>query len=129
MAIRSLVQRIRRFLKSTAWQHIEIGILIIAMLVFSPVIIPISLTIYYFELRQKRQAANRFPCTNCGQILGAISIELANTEQHEFMQRLILENPGMKIRPADRTVYAICSNCGTKFTYNNHAGFDPIDDR
>jgi hypothetical protein len=117
MAILSIKQRIRRFFKSSTWQQIEIGIYIITMLVLFPVIIPIVFIIGYFEDRQKQQAADRFPCTNCGKILGTISIDLADTERHKFMQRVLRENPGIRIRPAMRTVYAICSNCQANFTY------------
>jgi predicted RNA-binding Zn-ribbon protein involved in translation (DUF1610 family) len=129
MAIRSIEQRIRRFFKSSTWQNVEIGIYIITMLVLFPVIIPIALTIDYFESHQKQQAAARFPCTNCGKLLGATSIKLADTEQYEFMQRLMRENSGRRIRPATRTVYAICSNCGTKFTYLNKARLFKIDNK
>ncbi len=117
MATRSIKQRIKRFFKSSTWQNVEIGICIMTMLVLFPVIIPITFTIGYFEERQKRKIAERFSCTKCGNILGAISIDLADAEQHKFMQRLLHENPGIRIRPATRTVYAICSNCKTKFTY------------
>ena len=117
MAIRSIAHRIRRFFKSSRWENIQIGIYIITFLLLSPVLIPIACLLGSFEYRQKNKAANRFPCTNCGRILGTIAIELADTEQSEFMQRILHENPGMRIRPADRITYAICSNCRAKFTY------------
>lgn len=117
MAIRSIKQRIRQFFRSSRWENIQIGIYVITFLLLSPVLIPIACLLGFFDDRQKNKAANRFPCTNCGQILGTISIELANTEQYESMQRILRENPGMRIQPAERTTHAICSNCGAKFTY------------
>jgi transcription elongation factor Elf1 len=90
-------------------------------------LIPTACLLFSFENRQKNKAANRFPCSNCGNILGKISIDLADAEQSEFMQRVMRENPEMRIQPADQTIYAICSSCGARFTYLNKDRLFKID--
>jgi hypothetical protein len=119
MMMRSIKQRILRFFKSAGWQNIEIGLIIVAILVLFPIWMPIAFVITDIKKRQKRKAADRFSCVNCGSILGKVSIDLADAQQFELMQELLREYPGMRLSPPARTVHAICSNCDTKFTYSD----------
>jgi predicted RNA-binding Zn-ribbon protein involved in translation (DUF1610 family) len=96
---------------------ISMSTFIISIVLLSPIIIPILLILCSIDDLQKRKAADRFPCTNCGHILGSPAIDLADIKQQELIDRLQREHPNMKLRLSARTVHAICTRCGTQFTY------------
>ncbi len=118
MKHRTIKQQIRRFFKSSSWLSIQIFAFIIVFILLLPIIIPLLPVLVYFDDRQKLKAADRFPCTNCGQILGQPALELADRKWHKLMSRMHSENPDIKFRPPDRTVHAICTRCNTRFTYS-----------
>jgi hypothetical protein len=115
--MRSIKQRLDRFSKkSSIWLSIQIIIFAVMSILLLPIIIVFLPTIVHLADRQKRKSADRFPCSNCGNILGESGMELANIEWSEFVNRLQQDNPGIRFR-MNRTIDAICVNCGSRFTY------------
>lgn len=90
---------------------------LIIITILSLIVTPTALVLWSRDDFQKRKAADRFFCTNCGRILGAPAIDLADIKQQELIDRLQHEYPNMKLRLAPRTVAAICTYCGTQFAY------------
>jgi hypothetical protein len=117
VAIRSVKQRINQFFKSSAWTIISISTFIISIVLLAPILIPISIVLWSSDDRQKRKVADRFPCNNCSHLLGSPAIDLADIKQSEFIDRLQLEHPNMKLQLPARTVHAVCTHCGSEFTY------------
>lgn len=91
--------------------------LIISGLVLSIILLPIAIVFGTVGDRQKRKVADRFPCTNCGHIIGSQAIDLANIKQRAAIDRLQREYPKLKSRLPPRTIHAICTRCGTNFKY------------
>lgn len=90
---------------------------LIIIVMLSLIVTPTALVLWSRDDLQKRKAADRFPCTNCGHILGAPAIDLADIKQQELIDRMQHEYPNIKLRLAPRTVAAICTYCGTQFAY------------
>ena len=118
MAIRSIKQRIRRFFKSATWENIQIGMYMIILLISSPVSIPIACLLGWFDERRKKQAVDRFSCTNCDNILGKSALKLASKEWNTFTSQSRAEHPELRINFENRPFDAICVSCGTRFTYS-----------
>ncbi len=115
--MRSIKQRLDRFFKkSSIWLSIQIIIFVVISILLMPIIIIFLPVIIHVADRQKRKSADRFPCSNCGDILGNSALELADIEWNRFVSRLQQENPETRFR-LNRTIDAICVHCGTQFTY------------
>jgi hypothetical protein len=122
---------LQQFSKSFTWQNIDLflfgiktclAIVLIAGgsiiwigggILLLPITTPTFILLRYVNKRLKFQAANRFSCTNCGNILGNSAIELAEIEWN----KLIVEHPLIQKRQSSARNDAICSHCGSKFTY------------
>jgi hypothetical protein len=122
---------LQKFLKFSTWQNIdlflfgiktclEIGLIAGGSIIWIgggilllPITTPIYFLLRYVNVRLTYQSANRFFCTNCGNILGDSAIELAEIEWN----KLIVEHPLIQKRQSSARNDAICAHCGSKFTY------------
>jgi predicted RNA-binding Zn-ribbon protein involved in translation (DUF1610 family) len=67
-----------------------------------------------------RQVADATVCENCGVILGAEACDLADETCMEESKRFADLYPGIKRRMV-RQLYAVCSECGKKYSFNEKA--------
>jgi hypothetical protein len=122
---------LQQFSKSFTWQNIDLflfgiktclAIVLIAGgsiiwigggILLLPITTPTFILLRYVNKRLKFQAASRFSCTNCGNILGDSAIELSEIEWN----KLIVEHPLIHKCHSSARNDAICSHCGSKFTY------------
>jgi|SRR5579872_749517 len=88
------------------------GFLAIVLIIF----MTIGLVAFRIQLFQLRSFAKRFPCANCGTILGIKSLELADTEWERQLEEMRREHSDVKFKIV-RTLHAICANCGTKYRF------------
>lgn len=90
----------------------------VGVVLFLPLIIPIFLVWTAVEVRRKRKAAASFACVTCGQILGAVAIQIADNEWREHVKELRRTHPFAKFRLV-RTCDAICATCSTRYTFRD----------
>ncbi len=95
---------------------IYITLLAVALVLFLPVLLPVALVQHSLYLSRLRALANRFHCTNCERILGLESLRLADAAESDRVAQLRREHPGARLR-LNRTLHAICANCGQPYTF------------
>jgi hypothetical protein len=127
----TMKRHIQQFFKSSIWQNIDLcifglktGLSIIWLIVFSIIwigggilLLPITTPTYFLLTlindRLKCNAADRFACNSCGNILGNSAIKLAEIEWN----KLIVERPLIQKQNSSDRSNAICTNCRCEFTY------------
>lgn len=114
------IASIQRSLKRK-WRRLErdlsLPITVIIGVLFAPLWIVLGCFLGIQDKLRKQAAANRASCQTCGNILGAASVNLADTEQRRIVAEVQEANPGHMIRLAPRTTHAICTQCGQKYTF------------
>jgi len=89
-----------------------------ALLLLSPILIPVAAVLHCVHLRRKRIAARRTRCSGCGELLGIAALHLSDTEWQDYVERLRRDNLHIKFRLV-RLVHAICVNCGLRYGYRD----------
>jgi len=106
--------------KRTRLNRIQIGLLIAVFVLLLPIALPLALIIIWIHHRRSfnalRVSAKATLCTKCGNILGSESLRLADAEWKKHVRTLMAKYPFVRFRIA-RTLHAICSHCGARYTY------------
>jgi hypothetical protein len=100
----------RRRLRLPTW------LTVLLLLVCLPVIIPAFIVLEAVQKRRLRRAARSFTCLNCGKLLGANAVAVADAEWSRYVRELMRQHPGVKLRLV-RTVDAICPGCGACYMF------------
>ncbi|WP_232093296.1 hypothetical protein, partial [Gimesia panareensis] len=69
------------------------------------------------EKRRRRQLASRFVCEQCGEVIGAEAIRLADERWSKIVEKIRSENDSEIRLRLVRTVDAICPHCGCQYCY------------
>jgi hypothetical protein len=93
-----------------------IALVMVATVIFLPLLMPAGFLVAAVEKRRRRKAARSFPCVRCGRLLGPESVDLADKAWREHVQELLRLHPYTKFRLL-QTCHAICPACGTRYTY------------
>jgi hypothetical protein len=97
-------------------RDIPLPLMVVAVILFLPLIIPAGLVVMAIEKRRKRNAAAFFACVKCHAVLGLASLRLADDECRRHMDELRRKHPFSRFRVV-RTCHAICANCGARYTF------------
>ena len=95
---------------------IEIGLLLVVLTVLMPVLIPLAIVGATIGDRRKRRAAEAFRCTQCGKLLGAKSVRLADEESRKHFEEMRDRYPLARFRIV-KTCHALCATCGMRYSY------------
>ena len=101
---------------SWAGKLLVMGVMVCFVLCI-PLWIPIAIVSRAAYLRRIRRAAKRFACVNCGRTLTVDALIRADEVWSEEERELMRENPG-EIPRIIRTLHAICTGCGTRYSFN-----------
>jgi hypothetical protein len=93
-----------------------IPLMAVGMIVGLPVWLPLVGVWDVVRKRRMRRAADAFACVNCGKTLGINALKRADSIWAEHLRALIRDHPDVKFRIV-RTLDAICTACGTRYTY------------
>ena len=93
-----------------------IGSLVIAFIVFFPVIIPVTIFLSHRYRRKLRKLVKATPCQKCSKFLGLEALCLADAEWSAHVAELRNQNPGVRMRLI-RTLHAIFPHCGARYTF------------
>jgi transcription elongation factor Elf1 len=94
-------------------------LLVIAFVICIPLWIPALIVWNGVRKHRLRKAANAFTCVNCGATLGVDALARADREWGNQMRELMRQHPGVRFRIL-RTLHAICSGCGTRYTFHEN---------
>ena len=98
------------------------------IIVSLPLLIPYALIMTKIDERRKRKAVLAFRCTNCGHVLGLAALVAADQEYSEHIDKMMLDHPKSRFRLV-RSLHAICTNCGQRYTYSSTQRFITIINR
>src|SRR5690242_16298179 len=92
--------------------------LLVGLILLLPLVVPIMLVVLTIEKRRLRTVARSFACVNCHSLLGLESLRLADKEWREHLEEM-RRRLGWDVRLRIlRTLHAICSKCGTRYTFD-----------
>ena len=92
-------------------------LVMILLLLTSPVWIPVLKVSSIIDKRRQRKAAMLFACVNCGKILGSEALKLADKTEAETVSEFQRQHPDVKFFRRRRTLDAICTACGMRYTF------------
>jgi hypothetical protein len=92
-----------------------------------PLLTPFLIVDSFLAERRRKSIAEKSNCVTCGNKLGVKSLERGNEYWREYVRILRRSYPGARFRLV-RTVWAICSHCGTAYSFrNNNRKFEPTE--
>jgi predicted RNA-binding Zn-ribbon protein involved in translation (DUF1610 family) len=95
---------------------------------YMPLWLPLVIVWQIVHTHRLRKLAESFACVTCGRLLGREALKLADQAWAQHMDWLSREYPGSKFRMA-RTLYAICTACGERYTYQERERIFVLEDQ
>jgi len=97
--------------------NIVVMIIVLICILLLPIILPLVALHNKREKRKLRQLADQFVCLECGSIIGAESLRLADDRWSEIVKKIMSDNDSeIRLRLA-RTLDAVCPHCGCIYIY------------
>jgi hypothetical protein len=91
---------------------------LVLILITLPIWIPVVAIVNWRSERRIRIAADKFSCLKCGKALGAEAVALADAAHRAEVQEFAKTHHDLLVRRRIvRTLHAICSACGTQYTF------------
>ena len=90
--------------------------LLVVLLITMPIWIPAGIVLSAVCRRRLRKAAEGFLCVQCGKVLGAAALKLADEVWAAHWLELQRKYPGARLRMV-RTIHAVCPACGTQYEF------------
>jgi hypothetical protein len=92
-------------------------LVVIAVVIASPVLIPIAAVLHARERRHMRAVVRETRCEGCGAILGDASLHRADAVWGEYVATLHRDQPGILFRLL-RRLWAVCTVCGAEYDFD-----------
>lgn len=114
---RQAIARVRGGWLKSSLNPFTVTLAAIGAILAMPVVLPYMAISEARRRRRLQKFVSATTCEECGQLLGATSIELSNSEWRQHVQELHAKHPGVRfrlVRPHD----SICPNCKTQCRFN-----------
>jgi hypothetical protein len=108
----------RLFRRSKLAQTIVAIVAIIATIVAVPFLVPVLAIKENLRRRRMSDVAGQTSCVTCGHLLGAAAMKLADEVTRSKSAEMCKKHPSARFL-IFRTVFAICTNCGAEFTWDD----------
>ena len=87
------------------------------LMVFAYIGIPLGFVVLAVEAHRVRKAARAFACVRCGKTLGWAAVRRGNRTHLAERRARERARPWGFFRSRPRTLHAICTACGTRYTF------------
>ena len=84
-----------------------------------PALVPVAIAAELLRKRRLRKSVITFHCLQCGSILGAQSIHLANKKWASILTAILNSHPDDVRLRIVRDLDAICPDCGCPYVYRD----------